>query len=60
LYPPAIKAALIIGGVYLAYEGVEKIIEYFFHRVKKGEEVIKESKSVENDEDSEKAKGSFF
>ena len=56
LYPPAIKAALIIGGVYLAYEGVEKIIEYFFHRAKKGEEVIKESKLEEEDENSEKAK----
>ena len=56
LYPPAIKAALIIGGVYLAYEGVEKIIEYFFHRAKKGEEVIKESKLDEDNENSEKAK----
>ncbi|MBE9575422.1 DUF808 domain-containing protein [Flavobacterium proteolyticum] len=56
LYPPAIKAALIIGGVYLAYEGVEKIIEYFFHRAKKGEEVIAESKLEENDEHSEKTK----
>ena len=56
LYPPAIKAALIIGGVYLAYEGVEKIIEYLFHRAKKGEEVIKESKLEEDDENSEKAK----
>lgn len=56
LYPPAIKAALIIGGVYLAYEGVEKIIEYFFHRAKKGAEVIAESKLEENDENSEKAK----
>lgn len=56
LYPPAIKAALIIGGVYLAYEGVEKIIEYFLHRAKKGEEVIAESKLEETDENSEKAK----
>ena len=56
LYPPAIKAALIIGGVYLAYEGVEKIIEYFFHRAKKGEEVIAESQLAETDANSEKAK----
>ena len=56
LYPPAIKAALIIGGVYLAYEGVEKIIEYLFHRAKKGEEVIAESKLEETEEHSEKAK----
>ena len=56
LYPPAIKAALIIGGFYLAYEGVEKIIEYFFHKSKKGEEVIAESVLDENDENSEKTK----
>ncbi|MDP5001440.1 MAG: DUF808 domain-containing protein [Flavobacterium sp.] len=56
LYPPAIKAALIIGGVYLAYEGVEKIIEYLFHRAKKGEEVVKESKLEEDNENSEKTK----
>lgn len=42
VYPPAIKFILILGGLYLAYEGVEKVIEYFFHRQKKGQEVIKE------------------
>ncbi len=31
-FPIAIKFALIAGGVYLAYEGVEKIIEYLFHK----------------------------
>lgn len=56
LYPPAIIALLLIGGVYLAYEGVEKIIEYIFHRAKKGEEVIQESKLEITDENSEKAK----
>ncbi|KVV13657.1 DUF808 family protein [Flavobacterium sp. TAB 87] len=30
-FPAAINGALVIGGFYLAYEGVEKIIEYFFH-----------------------------
>ena len=56
LYPPAIKVALIIGGFYLAYEGVEKIIEYFFHRQKNSEVVVEESKLEETDENSEKAK----
>jgi len=56
LYPPAIKAALIIGGIYLAYEGVEKIIEYIFHSSKKGMEVIAEGELEESDENSEKAK----
>ncbi len=56
LYPPAIKVALIMGGIYLAYEGVEKIIEYFFHRAKKGEEVIAERLLDDNNEQSEQAK----
>lgn len=33
-FPIAIKIALLLGGCYLAYEGVEKIMEYFFHRSK--------------------------
>lgn len=53
--PVAIKAALIIGGLYLAYEGVEKIIEYLFHKPKKGEEVIIARKE-EDGREMEKAK----
>lgn len=30
--PIAIKILLVIGGIYLAYEGVEKIVEYLFHK----------------------------
>lgn len=56
LYPPAIKMALIVGGFYLAYEGVEKIIEYFFHRNKSSSQVVAESTLDESNEDSEKAK----
>ncbi|MBY0243884.1 MAG: DUF808 domain-containing protein [Sphingobacteriaceae bacterium] len=29
--PLAIKIILVLGGLYLAYEGAEKIYEYFFH-----------------------------
>ncbi len=36
-YPPAIKLILVLGGVYLAYEGVEKIIEFLFHHPKEAE-----------------------
>lgn len=50
--PAAIKAALILGGLYLAYEGVEKIIEYLFHREKTGHEVVAEIKQ----DDAEKIK----
>jgi len=42
LYAPAINYVLILGGLYLAFEGVEKIIEYLFHRDKKGHEVEEE------------------
>ncbi|WP_027377575.1 DUF808 family protein [Kaistella palustris] len=41
LFPPAIKVILILGGLYLAYEGVEKIVEFLFHR-KKEEAVVEE------------------
>ena len=41
--PIAIKIVLIIGGFYLAYEGIEKIYEFIFHRHKKGHEVIEET-----------------
>ena len=39
--PSAIIPILVIGGLYLAYEGVEKIIDYFFHK-KNNENQIKE------------------
>lgn len=42
LLPVAIKVILIIGGFYLAYEGVEKIIEYLFHRKDKTHASAKE------------------
>ena len=56
LYEPAITYILILGGIYLAYEGVEKIIEFLFHRNKKGHEVVEESTLPEEDEKSEKSK----
>lgn len=52
--PAAITVILIIGGLYLAFEGVEKIVEFFFHPKKEGHEVI--AKSEENDTAAEKAK----
>lgn len=36
-YPSVVTGILILGGCYLAYEGVEKIIEYFFHKKDKVE-----------------------
>lgn len=56
LYKPAIEIILILGGLYLAFEGMEKIIEFLFHRPKKGHEVIQESEVDEDEPVSEKAK----
>jgi predicted DNA repair protein MutK len=55
-FPEAIKVILILGGLYLAYEGVEKIIEFLFHRKKGGHEVVEESVLPEDDDKSEKTK----
>lgn len=56
--PSAIIAILILGGFYLAYEGIEKIVEYFFHKKQpethqdKQEEVVE----IQNDDKLEKVK----
>lgn len=42
-FPIAIKFILIFGGLFLAYEGAEKIVEFLFHKAKSGEEVITEN-----------------
>lgn len=47
-FPEIIKYILIIGGCYLAYEGVEKIVEFLFHRKKKGSEVIEEVEATDD------------
>jgi predicted DNA repair protein MutK len=52
--PAAITIVLLLGGAFLAYEGAEKIIEFLFHRQKKGVEVIAEA--VVPGPDDEKAK----
>lgn len=41
-FPVVIKFILILGGFYLAFEGMEKIIEYFFHRHKPAPELVAE------------------
>ncbi len=53
-FPVAIKGILILGGFYLAYEGVEKIVEYFFHRSDADHKVVAEVK--QDDADAEKTK----
>ncbi|RAV27635.1 DUF808 family protein [Sinomicrobium soli] len=41
-FPAAIRVVLVIGGCYLAYEGMEKIVEFLFHRKKEAHEVVEE------------------
>lgn len=53
-FPIAITVILILGGCYLAYEGVEKVVEFIFHRAKKGHEVVEEIK--QDDSEMEKTK----
>jgi predicted DNA repair protein MutK len=53
-FPIAITVALVLGGLFLAYEAVEKIIEFLFHRAKKGHEVIEHHEG--NDPEAEKIK----
>lgn len=53
-FPIAIKFILILGGFYLAYEGVEKIIEFLFHRNKHPHETAKVIE--QSDTDAEKTK----
>ncbi|MDN5089524.1 DUF808 family protein [Aliarcobacter butzleri] len=51
LAPWAIAPILIIGGAYLAYEGVESILEKFFHHEEHKEDNNKKEISNENFED---------
>lgn len=57
--PAAIKVILVLGGFYLAYEGVEKIIEFLFHRSKKGHEVMEKKEAVNNDAEKNKIKSAI-
>jgi len=54
-FPVAITYILILGGFYLAYEGVEKIVEYFFHKQHHAETTTA-GEGTEQPADEEKAK----
>jgi len=58
-FPVVIKFILILGGFYLAFEGVEKIIEFFFHRAKSAPEVIAEVKQDDNQAEKTKIKSAI-
>lgn len=48
IYSPIITIALIVGGFYLAFEGIEKIVHWIFHRGEKTHPI-----EVEHSEDSD-------
>ncbi|TDE15602.1 DUF808 domain-containing protein [Dyadobacter psychrotolerans] len=58
--PKAITFVLLLGGIYLAFEGVEKIVEYFFHSHKSDhkteEDVPERSSALTPDNEKEKVK----
>ncbi|MCF6245228.1 MAG: DUF808 domain-containing protein [Sulfurovum sp.] len=55
--PWIIVPILMLGGVYLAFEGMEKIYEYFFHKQSTSERIeLKKQKTAEELEEEEKAK----
>ncbi|HQU81714.1 MAG TPA: DUF808 domain-containing protein [Pyrinomonadaceae bacterium] len=54
IFPPAIVIALLVGGIYLAYEGVEKILHWIFHRNEHSHSV--EETHPEDSETAEKTK----
>ncbi|RXK81943.1 DUF808 domain-containing protein [Filimonas effusa] len=58
-FPIAIKAALVIGGFYLAYEGVEKIIEYLFHRSHPAPKEVEKNEDSDNSAEKTKVKSAI-
>lgn len=52
--PITIKAILVLGAIYLAYEGAEKLIEFFFKLI--GKDTHAKKKDVTEDADLEKKK----
>lgn len=56
--PSAIIAILILGGFYLAFEGIEKIVEYLFHskHLQKQPDKPAEVGEIQNDDKLEKVK----
>ena len=57
--PVSIAIVLVAGGFYLAYEGVEKIIEWLFHRSKTGKEVIDENQQHDLETENVKVKSAI-
>jgi predicted DNA repair protein MutK len=59
LLPAAIIVILVLGGFYLAYEGVEKVIEYIFHKNKPVEQPTLSTSKVDPNEEKIKIKSAI-
>lgn len=61
-YPPAVKVILVLGGLYLAYEGAEKIYEFIFHRKEKHKTKVLHDISAETilEHEKQKIKSAIF
>lgn len=57
--PVIIKIVLVLGGLFLAYEGAEKIVEFLFHRPKKGHQVVTQAKDDNRDVEKTKIKSAI-
>lgn len=60
--PTAVTVILVLGGLYLAYEGAEKIYEFFFHRHSKPTEILQkeDSKIDVLSQEKQKIKSAIF
>ena len=60
ILPVAITVLLVCGGVYLAYEGVEKILEYLFHSRKEQPQIIQGAEQENPDAEKTKIKAAVM
>lgn len=57
--PATINIILVAGGIYLAYEGAEKVIEFLFHQRKKGHQVVEQAEETKGESEKIKIKSAI-
>jgi uncharacterized protein len=58
-FPAAIKVILFIGGFYLAYEGMHKIVHYLFHRSHDEKKEVEKKEQTEPSDEKAKIKSAI-
>ena len=58
-FPVVIKIILALGGLYLAYEGAEKIVAFYFHRPKKGQPLVEHTEDHNRETEKTKVKSAI-